>query len=124
MATKYPTGRTPIDFHPAFTGMGDLDHEGATRKAYPTDVYGLVIHTSVISNIAPKWAVSHTRSGYAVGYVDTWQDALALADRLGECGSWNRDRTTLEADAGFGVAVRAVLDTHGKQAYRRPDPLR
>jgi hypothetical protein len=123
MAAAYPIGRTAIEFRPAFTGTGDLDHEGPTRRAYLTDVYGLVIHTSVISNMAPKWTVAHTRSGYAVGYASTWLKALTLADRLGECGTWNRDRSAMEADADFGRKVNAVLAEHGERAYRRPNPL-
>lgn len=120
MAARYPVGRTSIDFRPAFTGAGDPDHEGPTRKAYITDVYGLVIHTSVIGNTAPRWVVSHTRSRYAIGYADTWQDALYLADRLGECGPWNRDVEDITADKPFHTALSAVVREHGKTSYRRP----
>lgn len=120
MTTKYPTDRTTIDFHPAFTSEGDLDHEGSTRKAYLTDTYGLVIHTSVKSNLAPAWTVSHTRSGYSVGYSDTWQDALELARLLGECGTWNRDRSDIEADTVFRAATGDVLRKHSALRYRRP----
>ena len=121
MATRYPMDRAAIDFRPAFSGNGlDLDHEGPTRRAYLTDTYGLVIHTSVISNMAPAWTVAHTRSGYAIGYADTWQDALGLAGLLGECGPWNRDVADIESDAPFHTAVSTVIREHGKRAYRRP----
>ena len=123
MAARYPTDRTSIDFRPAFTSTGELDHEGATRKAYLTDTYGLVIHTSVISNNAPAWTVSHTRSRYAVAYAATWEAALNLARLLGECGSWNRDMSEIEADKVFGAAASAVIIVHGVEKYRRPNPL-
>jgi hypothetical protein len=114
MAGTYPRDRASIDFRPAFTGDGgDLDHEGPTRKAYLTDTYGLVIHTSVISNMAPKWTVSHTRSGYAIGYAPTWQAALTLAAKLGECGTWNRDLSEIEADTTFRLAASDIIRAHG-----------
>ena len=119
MAAKYPTDRASVTFTPAFTGTGDLDHEGPTRKAYLTDTYGLVIHTSVISNMAPKWTVSHTRSGYAVGYSHTWEGALEVARLLGECGSWNRDMSEIENDKVFRMVTSDVVREHGAERYRR-----
>lgn len=123
MAARYPTGRTSIDFRPAFTSENGLDHEGPIRKAYLTDTYGLVIHTSVISNLAPAWTVAHTRSGYAVAYANTWQEALTLADLLGACGPWNRDRSDIDADHAFRAAAGAVVREHSALKYRRPNPL-
>lgn len=123
MTSRYPRDRASVDFRPAFTSEGDLDHEGPTRKAYLTDTYGLVIHTSVKSNLAPAWAVSHTRSGYAVAYAETWQKALDLAARLGECGPWNRDRSDIDADHAFRAAAGAVVREHSALKYRRPNPL-
>jgi hypothetical protein len=117
--TKTPTGRESITLTFAASRDNDFDHEGPTRKAWLSDVYGLVIHTSVISNMAPKWAVSHTRSGYAIGYADTWEDALYLADRLGECGSWNRDIEGIKDDHPFRVRAAEVVREHGKTSYRR-----
>lgn len=119
--SKTPTGRASIVFAPAFSGTGgDLDHEGPTRTAWATDTYGLVIHTSVISNAAPAWTIAHTRSGYAVTYATTWQAALDTARRLGACGSWNRDRDVIEADKAFCAAAAAVITDHGGARYRRP----
>lgn len=124
MAARYPRDRASIDFRPAFSGTGgDLDHEGPTRKAYLTDTYGLVIHTSVISNLAPAWTVSHTRSGYAIGYSHTWEGALELARLLGECGAWNRDLSDIEADETFRMVTGDIIREHGVQPYRRPNPL-
>ena len=119
MAGKYPKDRVSITFTPAFDRPNDLDHEGPTRKAYLTDTYGLVIHTSVKSNMAPAWTVAHTRSGYAVGYADTWNAALTLAAKMGECGTWNRDREEIEADKPFCAAVTAVIRAHGTPRVRR-----
>lgn len=125
MASKYPRDRASIEFRPAFSGNGgDLDHEGPTRRAYLTDTYGLVIHTSVISNIAPRWAVSHTRSGRAVAYADTWEAALILAGKLGECGPWNRDHEDIMADRVFRTVAHGIVKEYGVSPYRRPDPLR
>jgi hypothetical protein len=117
--SKTPTGRESITLTFAASRDNDFDHEGPTRTAWLTDVYGLVIHTSVISNMAPTWAVSHTRSGYAIGYADTWKDALYLADRLGQCGSWNRDIEEIKDDHPFRVRATEVVREHGKSKYRR-----
>jgi hypothetical protein len=118
--SRIPVGRAKVTLTLALTGYGDVDHEGATRTAWLTDVYGLVIHTSVISNAAARWAVSHTRSGYAIGYADTWEDALYLADRLGECGPWNRDLNEIIGDRDFRTKSSEAVRRHGKQSYQRP----
>lgn len=119
MAARYPRDRASVTFTPAFDRPGDQDHEGPTRNAYLTDTYGLVIHPSVISNMAPAWAVAHTRSGYAIGYSSTWEGALELARLLGECGAWNRDLSDIEADEAFRRAAGDVIREHGAPKYRR-----
>lgn len=115
---KFPIGRVSFA-HTVPTGTATGGHD-VTVTAWYSDVYGLVISESLPSNMAGKWTVSHTRSGYAIGYADTWRDALTLADRLGECGSWNRDIDDIKADRPFRVKTSAVVREHGQQAYKRP----
>lgn len=113
----YPIGRVSFP-HAIPTGAATGGHV-ITVTVWYSDVYGLVVHESLPSNMGGKWAVSHTRSGYAIGFAKSWESALTLAGLLGECGSWNRDIDDIKGDTRFRAHASDIILEYGVKTNRR-----